>query len=87
MMQRMLGVLALSLALTIAAKADEPKNVGHMVFFELKDKSPEARAKLIAACDKYLKNQAGVLYYSAGARGERAAQRRHSSKLRSRRQG
>lgn len=70
MMRRMLGVMALALAFTFSAQADEPKNVGHMVFFELKDKSPEARAKLIAACDKYLKNQAGVLYYSAGARGD-----------------
>ncbi|WP_020471112.1 Dabb family protein [Zavarzinella formosa] len=69
MIQRMMAVLALTVAFSMTAKADEP-NVGHMVFFELKEKTPEAKAKLVAACEKYLKPQPGVLYFSAGARGE-----------------
>jgi quinol monooxygenase YgiN len=40
--------------------------IGHMVYFTLKESTPEAREKLVAACDKYLANHAGVLFYSAG---------------------
>lgn len=70
MFQRLLAAMALVLTFSISAQADEPKNIGHMVFFELKDKSPEARAKLIASCDKYLKDLSGILYFSTGSRGE-----------------
>lgn len=44
--------------------------LAHMVFFELKDKTPESRDKLLAACEKYLTDHPGVVYYSAGARAE-----------------
>jgi hypothetical protein len=67
---------ALLLAATLsAAPADDPKPaaapkagpvIGHMVYFKLKESTPEAREKLVAACDKYLANHAGVLFYSAG---------------------
>lgn len=50
-------------------EAAEPR-VGHMVFFELAKKTPENQQKLIAACDKYLSDQDGVVYYSAGGRAE-----------------
>ena len=44
--------------------------VGHMVFFKLKDSSEANRAKLVAACDKYLSGHDGVVYYSAGVIGD-----------------
>src|SRR5262245_2805175 len=59
------------LALTVTARADETA-IGHMVFFELKDKSAESKKKLVDACYKYLKNHDGVLYFSAGPRAEDA---------------
>ncbi len=43
--------------------------IGHMVYFKLKDATPAATLKLVAACDQYLEPRAGVLYYSAGVRG------------------
>ena len=73
MLKRILSAAALSLALAAPAAADEHQKVGHMVYFQLKDNSPEAKAKLVAACDKYLKGMAGVEYYSAGVRGEEFA--------------
>ena len=63
-------MLALLLAAAVAAPADDAKpagpKIGHMVYFKLKDSTPEGRAKLVAACDKYLADHAGVLFYSAG---------------------
>jgi hypothetical protein len=44
--------------------------IGHMVFFKLKDPTPEAKAKLVAACDKYLEEHEGVMHYSAGVIGD-----------------
>jgi hypothetical protein len=58
-------------AFAITARADDPA-IGHMVFFELKDKSAESKKKLVDACYKYLKNHDGVLYFSAGPRAEDA---------------
>ncbi len=40
--------------------------LGHMVFFTLNESNPENRAKLVAACDKYLADHDGAVYYSAG---------------------
>ena len=68
-MKRFLAVVTVVCALSITVRADETA-VGHMVFFELKDKSPEAKKKLVDACYKYLKNHDGVLYFSAGPRVE-----------------
>ena len=65
-MRFLIAVTALGL-LSITARADETA-VGHMVFFELKDKTPEAQKKLVDACYKYLKNHDGVVYFSAGPR-------------------
>jgi len=47
------------------AKAAGPQ-IGHMVFFQLKDNSGEAKKKLVAACKKYLSDHPGTVYYSAG---------------------
>lgn len=68
-MKRYLVAVTALLALSITARADETA-VAHMVFFELKDKSPEAKKKLVDACYKLLKNHDGVLYFSAGPRAE-----------------
>lgn len=40
--------------------------LGHMVFFTLNESTPENRAKLVAACDKYLGGHDGTIHYSAG---------------------
>jgi hypothetical protein len=69
---RFLAPFALLFAFTLSARGEDA-TVGHMVFFELKDKSPEAKKKLVEACKKYLKPQAGVLYFSSGERGEEFA--------------
>ena len=53
----------------MATNAPEAQ-VGHIVFFKLKDGSEAGRAKLVAACDKYLSGHDGVVYYSAGVIGE-----------------
>ncbi len=50
---------------TLTAEAAEPQ-IGHMVYFQLKDNSPAAKQKLVDACKKYLKDHEGVLYFSAG---------------------
>ena len=42
--------------------------LAHDVFFTLKEQTAEARAALVAACDKYLTGHPGVVHYSAGAR-------------------
>ena len=41
--------------------------IGHMVYFKLKDNSAENRKKLVDACDKYLSEHEGTVFYSAGA--------------------
>lgn len=48
-----------------AAKPGGPA-IGHLVFFKLKESTPDNREKLVAACDKYLSNHPGALVYAAG---------------------
>ncbi len=47
--------------------------LAHMVFFNLKDRSAPAQARLVDACYKYLKDHPGVEYFSAGTRVEELA--------------
>jgi hypothetical protein len=68
-MKRFAVALAFAFVIAISAHADEPA-IGHMVYFELKEKSAENKKKLVDACYKYLKEHEGVLYFSAGVRGE-----------------
>jgi Stress responsive A/B Barrel Domain len=68
-MKHFLATLTVALALSVTARADDPA-VAHDVFFELKDKSAEAKKKLVDACYKYLKSHDGVLSFSAGVRAE-----------------
>jgi quinol monooxygenase YgiN len=41
--------------------------LAHIVYFTLKESTPENVEALIAACDKYLSGHPGTLYYSAGS--------------------
>jgi Stress responsive A/B Barrel Domain len=41
--------------------------IGHMVYFQLNDNSPAAVAKMVAACDKYLKGHPGEVFYASGS--------------------
>ena len=65
-----LGVVLIDLAQSegkVAAKAERTAPmIGHMVYFKLKDGSPEARKKFVASCDKYLSAHDGTVFYSAG---------------------
>src|ERR1700722_9410023 len=64
--------VVLGVALSASARAaDEPGSpMAHMVFFTLKDSTPAAKQKLVAACRKYLSGHDGEVYFSAGARAE-----------------
>ncbi len=50
---------------TDAGKKKGPA-ISHDVYFALKDNSPEARKKLIDACNKYLTKHPGEVFYGAG---------------------
>jgi len=66
-------VFGLAVMLSIpAARADSPAEpmLVHMVYFSLKDNSPEARSKLVAACKKYLSKHPGTVHFSAGGLAE-----------------
>jgi hypothetical protein len=59
--------LALACCLFAGAVArGEERMLAHDVYFSLKDKSPESRAKLIAGCKKYLTGHPGTVWFSAG---------------------
>jgi len=51
---------------------DSPKGpkLAHMVFFTLKERTKEARASMVAHCQKYLSGHEGVLYFSVGTIAE-----------------
>ena len=40
--------------------------LGHMVYFTLKDRSPAAIEKMVAACRKYLTGHPGTVFFAAG---------------------
>jgi hypothetical protein len=73
-----LGLLAVSLAgwtaladwtgLATSANADSgaAKMLVHDVYFTLNDNSSEAREKLVAACEKYLTDHPGTVFFAAG---------------------
>lgn len=42
----------------------------HNVYFALKDKSPAAKAQLVAACKKYLTGHPGTLFFAVGTLAE-----------------
>ncbi len=61
------GCLLMDGAQSAAGEKDEAK-IAHMVFFALKDNSPAAKAKLVAACKKYLTKHPGTLGFHVGTR-------------------
>jgi hypothetical protein len=64
------GVLILnSNRATQAAQAKGPMIV-HNVYFSLKDNSPKAKEKLVAACKTYLTKHPGEIYFAAGTLAE-----------------
>lgn len=40
--------------------------LAHMVYFTLKDKSPEAVNQLVASCKEYLTGHPGTVFFAAG---------------------
>lgn len=48
------------------AQKKEGKMLSHDVYFSLKDNSPEAKKKLVAACKKYLTGHEGEVFFAAG---------------------
>ena len=44
--------------------------LAHNVFFSLNDASDAARAKLVAACKKYLSTHPGTVYFACGTLAE-----------------
>lgn len=64
----MLGVAA-NMSQSSQAKSDA-LNLAHMVYFSLKDNSPEACQKLVDACKKYLSKHEGEVYFGVGIRAK-----------------
>lgn len=69
----LLGVLLVGIAIWyFGATGDgeagrvKGKLLSHDVYFSLKDKSPEAAQKLVAACKKYLTKHDGEVFFAAG---------------------
>ena len=57
----------------VNASSAQPKDGGmlsHDVYFSLKDNSPEAKKKLVAACKKYLSGHEGEVFFAAGTLAE-----------------
>jgi hypothetical protein len=44
--------------------------LSHDVYFTLKDRSPESKQKIVAACKKYLKDHPGVVFFACGVLAE-----------------
>ena len=53
----------------ISAQAEE-RMLAHDVYFSLKDNSPQAKEKLIAACKKYLTDHPGTVRFAVGPLAE-----------------
>jgi hypothetical protein len=48
----------------------EPPMLAHDVYFSLKDNSPQAKEKLIAACKKHLTDHPGTVWFAVGPLAE-----------------
>lgn len=46
------------------------RHLAHLVFFQLKDDSPVAVARLVESCHENLSGHEGVIFFAAGPRGE-----------------
>ncbi len=73
-----LAALAVAAALGYHTAGGSPTAAGdkqaallsHDVYFSLKDNSPAARQKLVAACKKYLSDHPGTVFFAAGTLSE-----------------
>jgi hypothetical protein len=52
------------------AQQKETNMLSHDVYFSLKDNSPQAKKKLVAACKKYLSGHPGEVFFAAGTLAE-----------------
>jgi hypothetical protein len=52
------------------ARDEAPHMLAHNVYFTLKDGSPEAKQRLVAACRKHLSQHPGTVFFAAGVRAE-----------------
>ena len=68
----LVGALACVAAGVALSEAGGQKGKGqmiaHNVYFTLKDNSPAAKQKLVAACQKYLSKHEGTVFFAAGTR-------------------
>jgi len=65
----MLAVVAL-VVIFGSVRAEAQPMLSHDVYFSLKDNSPEAKQKLIAACKKYLTDHPGTIRFAVGPLAE-----------------
>jgi hypothetical protein len=69
----MMAGLALVVTSQSGRAAEEVKGgkmLAHNVYFSLNDATPAAKAKLVAACKKYLSGHPGTVFYAAGTMAE-----------------
>jgi hypothetical protein len=59
-------LLLASLGVVLAQPPAGVKKLAHNVYFSLNDSSEAAKAKLVGACQKYLKGHAGEIFFAAG---------------------
>ena len=64
------GLLAGSQSGGAAEEARAAKMLTHNVYFSLNDASPAAKAKLVAACKKWLSGHPGTVFFAAGTLAE-----------------
>ncbi len=65
--QLLFAFLTISLLPAPGAWAAEKRvKLAHIVYFKLKDDSPEKQEHMVAACQKYLKDHPGVVFFAAG---------------------
>jgi hypothetical protein len=65
----MLAVVAV-VAVFGSVRAEAQPMLSHDVYFSLKDNSPQAKQKLIAACKKYLTDHPGTIRFAVGPLAE-----------------
>jgi hypothetical protein len=69
----LLALAGLALAGPGPADSADAGVLAHDVYFTLKDASPEAREKLVAACRKHLTGHEGTVFFATGVRAEELA--------------
>lgn len=61
------ALLVWSQAARLAAQEPTERMVAHDVYFTLKDKSADAKEKLVAGCKRFLSDHPGTVWFAAGA--------------------